>query len=86
MWSKLRGAMSSALPQVKAADVRYANILSPCHAVINTPVFPLPGQVHQQQQRPPTHQFVVLKDGWKYPPAAETDCIIQYVNAAFRFD
>lgn len=27
-----------------------------------------------------------MKDGWKYPPATETDCIIQYVNAAFRYD
>lgn len=29
---------------------------------------------------------IKLKDGWKYPPATETDYIIQNVNAAFTFD
>lgn len=38
------------LPQVKACDACYVNVLSSCHSVINSPVFSLPGQVHQQQQ------------------------------------
>lgn len=29
---------------------------------------------------------IKLKDGWKYPPATETDYIVQNVNAAFTFD
>lgn len=29
---------------------------------------------------------IKLKDGWKYPPATETDYIIQNVNATFTFD
>lgn len=31
-------------------------------------------------------ELLTLRDGWKYPLATETDCIIQYINAVFRFD
>lgn len=67
---------ASVLPQVKAC---YVNVLS------------LPGQVHQHQQqqqwgRRTNRAPHVWRMGGNIRLATETDCIIQYVNAALRFD
>lgn len=89
VWKVLYGTLAHVLTWIKASDVCYINALSSCHTVINSAVFTLPGQVHQQQQGDSASLIpaeLMLRDGWKYPLATETDCIIQYINAALRYD